>query len=189
MTSVCPRRFAAGRALGAALALTIALAGCSEAKKAIGWDKAPPDEFAVVARAPLSVPPDFQLRPPAPGTVRPQEGTPREQARGALTGSRSLEVAGRSQGEMALLQKSGSDRAEPDIRSVVNRELNATVEADRGFADRLIFWRKPDPTGTVLDPNKEAQRLRSNQALNLPVTEGDTPMIKRRKKGWLEGIF
>jgi hypothetical protein len=41
----------------------------------------------------------------------------------------------------------------------------------------------------VVDPQAEAQRLRENQALGKPVTDGDTPIIRRRKKGALEGIF
>ena len=45
-----------------------------------------PDEFAVVQRAPLTIPPDFELRPPRPGEVRPQTGTTSDQARAALVG-------------------------------------------------------------------------------------------------------
>jgi hypothetical protein len=49
--------------------------------------KRAPDEFAVVRRAPLIVPPDFDLRPPDPGAPRPNIGTTADQARVALTGS------------------------------------------------------------------------------------------------------
>src|ERR1051326_8023507 len=37
-----------------------------------------PAEFAVESRAPLTIPPDFELRPPAPGASRPQEVTAAE---------------------------------------------------------------------------------------------------------------
>jgi len=43
-----------------------------------------PDEFRVVTKAPLVVPPDFSLRPPAPGKPRPQELQPESAARTAL---------------------------------------------------------------------------------------------------------
>ena len=46
------------------------LNACSDTRAALGLDKAPPDEFAVFSRAPLSLPPDFGLRPPAPGPLR-----------------------------------------------------------------------------------------------------------------------
>jgi hypothetical protein len=71
-------------ALIPALAL---LAGCGEEmRKSFGLGKNAPDEFAVVRRAPLSLPPDFALRPPQPGAVRPQEGTATDQARSTVLG-------------------------------------------------------------------------------------------------------
>jgi len=63
----------------------LALAGCGdELRKSFGLGKNAPDEFQVVRRAPLSLPPDFSLRPPQPGAVRPQEGSTTEQARRAV---------------------------------------------------------------------------------------------------------
>src|SRR5260221_5118878 len=49
--------------------------------------KNPPEEFQVVGRAPLSMPPDYKLRPPAPGTTRPQEQSPGVAARAAVLGA------------------------------------------------------------------------------------------------------
>jgi hypothetical protein len=55
-----------------AVAATV-LSGCDSFKRAVGIEKSSPDEFAVESRAPLTIPPDFDLRPPAPGASRPQE--------------------------------------------------------------------------------------------------------------------
>ena len=60
------------------------LCGCTDIKQMIGMDKAMPDEFAVESRAPLTVPPDFDLRPPEPGAPRPQEKTAEQQAEQAM---------------------------------------------------------------------------------------------------------
>ena len=61
------------------------LSACSESQKqTLGFSQPPPDEFRVITRAPLTVPPNLALRPPIPGAVRPQEGTPSEQARQAV---------------------------------------------------------------------------------------------------------
>jgi hypothetical protein len=57
------------------------LSACTDFKRAIGIEKTSPDEFAVEQRAPLTIPPDFDLRPPAPGAPRPQEVTPSQKAR------------------------------------------------------------------------------------------------------------
>jgi uncharacterized lipoprotein len=57
------------------------LAGCSGVQEQFSLTSTPPDEFKVTTRAPLAVPPDFSLRPPAPGQPRPQEGTATQQAK------------------------------------------------------------------------------------------------------------
>ena len=181
------------RVAAAALAL-LGLAACADTRRAIGWDKAPPDEFKVTTRAPLSLPPDYGLRPPQPGAARPQEGTTVDQARNAVSGGRSppraqTAVQAASGGQAALLTRSGADRADPSIRDTVDREALVTADAEKVFTDRLIFWREPDPPGTIVDAGAESQRLRENQALGRPSTEGDTPIIRRRQRGMLEGIF
>lgn len=175
------------------LAAGLAMSGCGDARKAMGFDKSTPDEFKIVNRAPLSLPPDYALRPPQPGASRPQEQTVPEQARqvllGASGGQRPAAPPGASAGEAALLAKVGTTRSDPRIREMVDRDSVNLADADRTFLDRIVFWKKPDPPGTVVDPQAEAQRLRENQALGRPVTDGDTPIIRRRKKGALEGIF
>ena len=60
------------------------LSACGDFKQLIGMDQPMPDEFAVESRAPLTVPPDFDLRPPEPGAPRPQEKTPEQQAEQAM---------------------------------------------------------------------------------------------------------
>ena len=42
---------------------------CGDTRKVLGYDKVTPDEFKVVSRAPLSLPPDYGLRPPQPGAL------------------------------------------------------------------------------------------------------------------------
>jgi len=65
----------------ACLALTLLLPGCTDFRRILGMDQVGPDEFAVESRAPLTIPPDFSLRPPQPGALRPQEVTAAEKAR------------------------------------------------------------------------------------------------------------
>src|SRR5205085_355976 len=81
----CEYRFRATRALVMSpflcLAGALVISGCSDLKKAIGLERSTPDEFAVESRAPLTMPPDFDLRPPQPGTSRPQEKSADQQAR------------------------------------------------------------------------------------------------------------
>lgn len=180
-----------------------ALAGCESARETFGFTKQAPDEFEVVTRAPLVIPPDFGLRPPQPGAQRPQEKEIRDQARETVTGRNagagSAQVAlasvnpaagpQRTEGERALLTKAGALDADPNIRRTVDRESTLLAEADSDFIDRLIFWQEKPPPGQVVDPDAETKRIREAMAQGDAPTKGETPTIKRRKKGWLEGIF
>jgi len=182
----------------AAIGLLVALTACEGVREQFGLTKQAPDEFRVQARAPLSMPPDINLRPPQEGATRPQEGTTQDQARravfragdpagGPANGTSSM--AGRSPGERALLAAAGAERADPNIRAVVDSETGLLNEQDEGFLDFLVFWRDDEPPGTVVDADKESRRLRENAALGKDVTEGETPTIERRKKALFEDLF
>src|SRR5476651_1905228 len=121
-------------AAAAALIAAAGLSGCDSASKAFGLSKVTPDEFRVVSKAPLVLPPDYSLRPPAPGEPRPQELQPESAARQALLGARAAEV--RSQGEKLLASKAGGDKADPLIRYVVDDEFGGVAHKDKSFADR-----------------------------------------------------
>jgi len=194
MTSAHTHKTLVGRVAIVALLAALSLSGCSDTRRALGYDRVPPDEFTVVSRAPLSQPPDFALRPPEPGAPRPQEGSVRDQAARVLlnsTGNKATPVqfTGRSPGEQVLLTKAGAERAQPDIRRVVNEETTKLIEADKSFSDKILFWQTKPKPGEPLDAKKEAERLQQNASLGKPPTDGDSPQITRRKKGWLEDIF
>ncbi len=88
-----------------------------------------PDEFAVQRQAPLVVPPDFNLVPPAPGAPRPSEGTTSQQALEALFGG----PAARSAVETSALDRAGA--AAPGIRSSVGDPETNTVAKGRVTRD------------------------------------------------------
>ena len=189
---IAHRPFKAGTAIAAVLLAAASLSSCADARRALGYDKAPPDEFAVIARAPLSQPPDYNLRPPAPGAPRPQEGTATDQARAALTPGKtapSSALAGTSKGEQFLLTKSGADKANPDIRRVVNEETTNMVEADDTFVNKMMFWQDKAPPGDIVSPAAENKRIKDNAAAGKPATEGQTIIIERKNSSWLDWIL
>lgn len=175
------------------------LSGCDKARTAIGLDKQAPDEFAVVTRAPLSLPPDFGLRPPEPGSQRPQEKAVQTQARKALLRNsgaptvdsiRSASASGRvSRGEAAVLARAGALNSDSSIRRKVNQESTAIADADESFLDKVFFWQEVPKPGSIVDAGKESRRIREARALGDAVNKGEVPVIERKKKGILEGIF
>ncbi len=97
------------------------------------FNRARPDEMQVTRNAPLVVPPDFALVPPAPGaapTVTPEAS---RQAMEALFGP----PAPRSAAESAALSAAGRDTASPGIRSSVGDP--ATNLVDKGATTRDIL--------------------------------------------------
>ena len=109
-------------------ATCVSLAACSGIN--IG-NRERPDEFAVQRQAPLVIPPDFHLVPPAPGAPRPAEGTASQQALDALFGGPQA----RSAVERETLSRAGT--ADAGIRSSVGDAETYTV--DKGEAVRAII--------------------------------------------------
>ncbi|MEX2312082.1 MAG: DUF3035 domain-containing protein [Rhodospirillales bacterium] len=177
------------------IALAITLSACESAKKVLSRPKDAPDEFVVYQRPPLSLPPEFSLRPPDQGASGPQAITPSDQARAALL-QQSPQIQSQAQnnpnlsdGLNAIMAKTGANVADPLIREVVNSETSLLSKEDQRLADKMIFWVDDKPfEGTVVDAEKEQQRIRENQALGKPITEGETPQVRkaRGKKGLLE---
>ncbi|HEY8615668.1 DUF3035 domain-containing protein [Phenylobacterium sp.] len=163
-----------------ALLAATGLAGCQSTSRALGMAKVTPDEFRVVTKAPLVVPPDYALRPPAPGEPRPQELQPESAARTALLGQREAQV--RSDGEKLLVAKAGAEKADPLIRYVVDDEFGDVAHKDKSFADRVMFWRSDkakapagaaqDNTPAPVDAQSEEERVKS-------LTGGKTIVIER----------
>ena len=148
-----------------------------------------PDEFTVATRAPLSMPPDYSLRPPQPGLPRPGEQSERAQAESALVPEAALGSApvGVSAGQAALMRDAGGG-APTDIRSRVDQEY-ASHANDDGFVDKVLYWRKPDTQHAVVDPSAETKRLQQNSALGQSPVNGDTPIIQDKKKSWVDRLF
>ena len=188
-----PRQRGAGHTLAAGLgvlALAAALSACAGLKNA-------PDEFAVVRSAPLTLPPDYQLRPPRPGAARPHVARVQEQAEGVLldegasrrAGDAAAAAPAASPGEAALIERAGAADVDPGIRQLIDSEFGAFASEDENFFESLLFWQPDDPPGEVIDPVGEAERLRENAILGKSATAGETPVIKRRKRALLEGLF
>jgi hypothetical protein len=175
-------------------ACAIWLAGCGgdSLGHTLGFIHDPPDEFAVTTRAPLAMPPSFSLPPPMPGAIRPQEQSERAKAELALVPQMALggpTEGSSSAGQQALVQAAGPP-APSAIRAEVDQEANQEkASAAGGLGSKLLFWRKPQPPGIVVDPTKEAQRLRENAALGQNQDTGDTPIVQPKERAWLQGIF
>ena len=181
----------------------LGLSGCAATMNALGMGKHPPDEFVVVTHPPLQLPANYDLVPPQPGAPRPQEESAAQLAEAAVVGTggqaEGSDTASSTQilpsgpataGEEAFLQNAGVAKADPKIRQLVDSEAQAESDAIKdNLYNKILFWQTPAPPGTVVDAKAEQQRLQENAALGKPLTQGPTPVIVRRKRAMLEGIF
>ena len=149
------------------------LTACSNAKESLGLTRTSPDEFAVVKRAPLEMPPDYGLRPPRPGAPRPQEQAVNEQAREVVFGGdQAARKAPPANGESALLQEAGALETDPNIRNVVDRESNVEDNSKKPVAERLFGIKRPGSKEEgVIDPKEEAARLKARKPAEEPTEE------------------
>lgn len=142
-------------AFAALLPVVVSLQACGLGDT-LGLGKRAPDEFAVVRRQPLVVPPDFDLRPPRPGAERAGDGAARSAARAALTG-RSAEPGVQSQSPTAEPAAPGmepSDRtAAEGAPAMPAGELGAPLD---------------EPATTAAGPSRGQSALLARTALPAP---------------------
>ena len=160
------------------VALTaITLGGCASAGG--------PDEFRVVRKAPLTVPPEYNLRPPTLGQARPQELSPEAQARVAVFG---VDLgANASEGEKAFVRAAGGDAVERTVRAQVDFDNSQAVRKNRSFADTILNWGGPagEP---VIDPVAEAARLKTESEAVKDITGGGAVLIQPKQTSKLPGL-
>jgi len=181
-------------ALLAGTALT--LCGCDTIRDAAGMGKQPPDEFAVLTKAPLVVPPDYNLKPPRPGAAPTNQSDPTDSAQSQLYGSDAATVAANlpanfSLGERMLLADAGVANADPRIRQELASDSKNTLGADDSFTDQILFWNGPktDP-GKVVDADAEARRIDASKNGDAPAAPPKRrPPRPEEKSGWFDGWF
>jgi hypothetical protein len=170
--------------------VALSMAGCESLRDAMGVTKQPPDEFAVVTKAPLIIPPDYNLKPPKPGAAPLNQVSPTESAQAALYSDDPKTVASTitgsySDGEKMLMAQTGAAAASDSIRQQIAADNANQQSADESFTDHLLFGGgssqndalNADAEKARIDPSKTAEPAQQAQ------------IKKDDSGGWLDGIF
>jgi len=120
------------------LLLSASLAGCGSLSDTLGFGKSSPDEFNVVKRAPLILPPEYNLRPLNSKDRRPAQPTGAELAQIVTLGAQSLETK-TDPAEAALLEKASQGEEFGDgIRERLENERRGTSSEAKAVTDALV---------------------------------------------------
>ena len=118
----------------------MSLSSCSNVRDALGQNKNAPDEFAVIARAPLSVPPNFNLRVPKLGAERPQESLARNGGKDVIFKNSIPNKEQHNGVDLLDIRKLlGTESANPNIRQVINDETQNMIFEDKLFIDKSFI--------------------------------------------------
>jgi hypothetical protein len=189
------------------LAGLIGLSACGggSVKDTLGIAKKAPDEFRVVARPPLTVPPQFNLRPPAAqgeidGVAAHKQaeslitGNPAEDNPGALAPSSAdtavMPVTSSplsSNAESQFLKNAGAEKADANVRQALIED-RAAIEPQ----EEESWWKTMTTSGkrdATVNAKEESERLKKNKEEGKAPTEGDTPEVKGRDTGVLGRIL
>ena len=157
--------------LGAVTLLSM-LSACSDLRKAIGTEKSSPDEFQVVVRPSLVLPPNFSSRPTA-ATGAQTAATVASDAQAQA----SVLLGARETGASDYSDIFAFDKIVEDVRSKVDEET-AGIKFERRLPIQVLFGGLPD-VGPVIDKMAEDRRIRRNRLENRSLSYGATPAIDK----------
>ena len=159
-------------------ALMAVLPACQSTSNALGIRKDAPNEFNILTNAPLVVPPEYNLRPPAPGESSSYDNYSEKAAREALIGD--LDPTEPTRGEVVFMTRAGATRSDPEIRLKLDGQ-NSVERKSASFANRVLFFsdgvqRDGQGNPVPLDSDSERRRLEGVER----VTGGGEVTITRR---------
>jgi len=164
-------------------------AGCGGLREAAGLSKKSPDEFAVSTKAPLIIPPDFNLRPPSPGAPPANTLDPASNAQAALFNNADPQTVANNMtgnytgGEKMLLANAGVQNADPGVRSKLNFDRRSLQQADRSFTDRVLGTGATADTGRPVNADAEVNR---NSASGRAGGRAAATPPKEKSGGWFD---
>ena len=146
------------------------LSACSSGNGLIGAKNAP-DEFEVVIRPPLTLPPNFTLRPNDDNDAASANLANAQAGVSAIGQSQSLLGTNNSANASSFEELFGTDQIIPNIRNIIDEETLG-IQLDRRVPLEQIFGGQPE-VGPDLNAAAEAYRIRQAIKDGQPLT--DTP--------------
>ena len=172
--------------------IILLLNSCGGVKEKIGIIKKAPDEFQVYESKPLSVPPNFELRPPAEGEILANENDESIIFSDENNIDKNLTLS-----DEILLISLGEKEIEKNIRKIINDE-NSIQEVDKSLLDKIInfepiFEGEKNKESEIINAVEEKKRIEDLKSdiksieTNLEDTENNNETDE--EKSFLDNIF
>ena len=144
------------------------LSSCSDFRKAVGQEKVIPDEFSVAITPSLIIPPGYLIDP----KVIKNNDLDERNANFSLVEEIDIKDKKEANSFSEIFE---SKNVPKDIRKLVDEETLGISLGERRGID-ILFGNVPK-IGVVIDPKKEALRIKKNKSLKQNVNSNPSPAV------------
>jgi len=130
---------------------------CSGVKEKMGLIKKAPDEYQVYENKPLTLPPNFDLRPPVDGNIENKE----ESNEKLIFSEDNEKDESLSLSDEILLISVGEKDSDRNIRKIINEE-NSIQEVEKSLLDQILDFDKifeVQDESNEINAKKEKERI------------------------------
>ena len=144
------------------------LSSCSDFRKAVGQEKVIPDEFSVAVTPSLIIPPGYLINP----KVLKNNDLDEKNSNFSLV--EEIDIKNKKEAN-SFSEIFDSKNVPKNIRKLVDEETLGISLGERRGID-ILFGNVPK-TGVVIDPKKEALRIKKNKSLKENVNSNPSPAV------------
>ena len=144
------------------------LSSCSDFRKAVGKEKVIPDEFSVTVTPSLLIPPGYEIRPKA------LKNNDQYKTSDNFYLNKQIEIKDKKEANN-FSEIFATKNVPKDIRKLVDEETLGISLSERTGID-ILFGNIPK-TGVIIDPKKEAIRIKKNKLLKQNVNSNPSPAV------------
>ena len=144
------------------------LSSCSDLRKAVGKEVVIPDEFSVAVTPSLLIPPGYNI------VSQSLKNTDLEKTDNNFNLNQEIDIKDKKEAN-SFSKMFDTKNVPKDIRKLVDEETLGISLGERRGID-ILFGNIPK-TGVVIDPKKEAIRIRKNDALKQNINSNPSPAV------------
>ena len=144
------------------------LSSCSDFRKAVGKEKIIPDEFSVAVTPSLLIPPGYNIDP------KSLKNIDLEKTDNYFNLNQEIDIKDKKEAN-SFSEMFDTKNVPKDIRKLVDEETLGISLGERRGID-ILFGNIPK-TGVVIDPKKEAIRIKKNQSSKQKINSNPSPAV------------